>query len=113
VSGCTGLVGSLTNASILSHRDVLGGTRVVTTSLGGTTASLALPLVPWVGSGGRSRYAKSLAGLTPERNSIVAASCSCAMREGGYETGQGQVGCGGDEGSRSVRPMAVATGAMV
>ena len=83
VSGCTGLVGSLTNASILSHRDVLGGTRVVTTSLGGTTASLALPLVPWVGSGGRSRYAKSLAGLTPERNSIVAASCSYAMREGG------------------------------
>ena len=82
VSGCTGLVGSLTNASILSHRDVLGGTRVVTTSLGGTTASLALPFVPWVGSGGRSRYAKSLAGLTPERNSIVAASCSCAMREG-------------------------------
>jgi len=46
-------------------------------------------------------------------DTFVAASCSCAMREGGYETGQGQVGCGGDEGSRSVRPMAVATGAMV
>ena len=91
----------------------MGGTRVVTTSLGGTTASLALPLVPWVGSGGRSRYAKSLAGLTPgeelDRRRVV---LLCDER-GRMRDGQGQVGCGGDEGSRSVRPMAVATGAMV
>ena len=75
VSGCTGLFGSLTNASIRSHRLVFGGTRAVTTSTRGAFASLAFPS-PSV-AGGRSRYANSRAGLTPERNSIVAASCSC------------------------------------